>query len=98
MKRFLRILIVVVVLLAAVAVLGRMYLSSGLIRTKVITQLESVYGGAVKLDKVHIGVSSTSFSGLTLYEKDGQTAWLTADQIDTDLTLMGLIRENSQPG
>src|SRR5262245_61180771 len=98
MKRWQRITLIVVVLLVIAGFAGKRFLNSGFVRSKVVAQLESLYGGSVKVAALDVGMGSTSASGIELFEKDTATEpWLTVTGLHTDVSLLGVLGGRTKP-
>ncbi len=97
MKRAVRVVIVFALLLLVAAIAARFYLKSRVVADKVVTQLESLYGGQVKVAGVDIGLKGSTLSGFELFEKDGVTPWLTVAQLNTDISVFDLVRGDDVP-
>jgi hypothetical protein len=96
MKRFLLILLAVVVLAAlGVVIGGRYYLHSDQVRQRVATRLESIYGGDVEVGEADIGVTGdTTLKNLRFYERDksGKNPWAKVGSVEADVSGLNLMR------
>ncbi len=85
--------------LVIMVVLGvRYYLNSRQVADKVTAKLAAIYGGPVQVGATSIGVQSSTLSGVAFLE-EGQAGqpWLTIDRLDTDLSLLELVRGQTSP-
>jgi hypothetical protein len=100
MKRFLRVLLVAVVVLVLLGVAARYYLSSGYIASQVASRLESMLGGQVQVASADVGWSGSTANGVEFYEKEksvSQKPWLTVKSVTTDVTLLGALTGTTTP-
>lgn len=101
MKRFLPkrrlpiVLIVGLVILVGLGFAVRVALHSRQVASMVTSRLEAMYGGSVHVADVSVGLSSSSVTGVELFDKgkaDSQDPWLTIDAISANVSALELLR------
>src|SRR5207248_801964 len=65
-----------------------------------VAELESAYGGRVRVKSLHVGVNRTTLHGLDLFEADEPDGrpWLHVDRLRADVNLAGALRGQVVPG
>jgi hypothetical protein len=104
MQRFWpRLLVLALLMLAAsllLVVVGRSYLASPHVVAQVAASLEAQYGGPVQVGGAQIGVTSSSFQQVKLYEAGAGPAdepWATIKEFRADVSLAGVVRGAAHP-
>jgi translocation and assembly module TamB len=96
MRRFLLILLaVVVILIIGLVIAARLYVRSDRVRKQVAGRLETIYGGPVVVEDADIGVvGDSTLRGLRFYEpgQAGQEPWVTVGTVKTDVSALDLLR------
>lgn len=94
-------LITLALIVAAAWAALRIYLHSSGVAAQVASQIEALYGGPVSIEKVDIGFTSTTLSGLKLFEPGSETnsasPWLTAQSVTVDVPLWRLAEGDIAP-
>jgi hypothetical protein len=88
-------LVVLLVLVGAVIIAGRVYLSSSRFQQQVVSRLQETYGGPVAVQSADIGMlGNTELHGLRLYEpgKEGEDPWATFQTVTMDVSALDLLR------
>lgn len=85
-----------VALLAAAVLVVRTWVVPAVI----VRGIEEKYGGKVEVRSWWLGRSSSGIDGLVLHEGPGADSpvWMTADRVETDLSLGDLVRGRTSPG
>lgn len=99
-KRWLLVtLIVLAVVTGGLYIAARVYLHSSAVATKVAQQLEEELGVPVKVGSASVGLfGSTTVHDVRLHESEGNaTAWLTVQEITTDISAVDILRGKIQP-
>jgi hypothetical protein len=98
-KRVVRVSLIVLVLIVMAGFVVGQLLRSRYVADKVTAALEKQYGGAVKVSGVAIGLTGSSLSGLELFEQDQGHGdpWLSVKNIETDLSVFGVLRGHMAP-
>ena len=101
MKRLRRVLLVIFLALLLVGFAAWRDLSLRQVADRVVTKIEALYGGSVKVASADIGLQSLSVTGLELFEKNAppsQEPWLTIADLQTDISLLKVLGGDATPG
>jgi hypothetical protein len=99
-RRFLLVLVILLVIGGALWWFGRMYLSSQHITAQVASRLQAAYGGPVQLEQAMIGVRGSSLHHVQLFELKGSSAeppWLVIENAEASIPLWDLIKTGALP-
>jgi hypothetical protein len=100
MKRTRRICLIAAGVLAALALAGRLVLTSGWAASRVAARLSALCGAPVRVARVDIGLCRTLVRGLRLYERgdDGTgRPWLAAEEMRVGVSLWDVLTGNVRP-
>jgi uncharacterized protein involved in outer membrane biogenesis len=96
MRRFLLILLaVVVILVIGLTVAARVYVRSDRVRQQVAGRLEAMYGGPVAVESADIALlGNSTLHGLRFYEpgQEGQAPWASVGTVKTDVSVLDVLR------
>jgi translocation and assembly module TamB len=99
-RRFLIVLLTLLIVAGILWWLARIYLSSPHIATQVASRLQEAYGAPVQLGEANIGLRGSTLHKVQLFEPSDSSAkepWLVIEHAEADIPLWDLIKNGALP-
>lgn len=99
-RRFLIVLLTVLIAAGVLGWLARMYLSSQRLTAQVASRLQAAYGASVQLREADLGIRSSSLRDVQLFEPEASSEaepWLVIHNAQANIPLWDLIKSDALP-
>ena len=100
LRRFLVLLLTLLLVAGVLWWLARIYLSSPHITAQVASRLQDAYGGRVQVRAAHVGVRGSSLRDVQLFEHNASSAqkpWLVIEHAEANVPIWDLIKNEALP-